>query len=176
VKSRLLRAEVALLGLSFLTVSSLRRELCARFRFGAPEPEREILDLLVRWNAWADDSANAITRNPRAWLQVLAELTVHGWLDDARLRNALVPPSLASFVNSLERSMRWFPGIDRRLFEAARLRAASPHHDFRLLILGADAAFMPAAPLLFAAARIAASCDAFIPLPRAGNEAIGEAW
>jgi PD-(D/E)XK nuclease superfamily len=176
VKARLLRAGVPIVGLEFHDASSLRRHLCQRFGLEAPEPGREILDLLVRWQAFGDSSAQAITRNPRAWLETLAELSSRGWLEDNGVQSALVPKSLASFVRSLADSPAWLPGIDRRLLAAAQADAKSAATPIRLAVLGTDASFSSLAPLLFAAARAAASSEVFLPLPRAGAEQLHEAW
>src|SRR5882757_5729864 len=66
-KTRLLRAGMPLLGLHFLQVSSLRRELCLRRGIRPSSSEREALTLVVRTLAGlapADRRCVAISRQP----------------------------------------------------------------------------------------------------------------
>src|SRR5450432_3432942 len=152
-KARLLRAGVPLIGLHFLSASSLRRELCLQLEEPLPRSEHEALTLVVRSLAASiprDRHCVAIAQQPAEWLSALEDLDAAGWLEDASEFARFVPAPLRPFVMRLRREAgEWLVGVDRRL----RLRASSSakRPNLRVALLGWDASCFGRTDLLAAA-------------------------
>ena len=177
IKSRLLRAGEPLLGLSFLTASSLRRELCLRQGLPLPSGEREVLSLVARTFAAmepGDRRCVTISRQPDDWLLALEELDAAGWLNAPDEFTRFVPDSFREMIYKIrENAPEWLAGVDRRLRDLAPPEREDGLH---ICFMGWDASNSGRADLLVAGLKNALSAVLYSPLPRSGNESIQQTW
>lgn len=107
-------------GVRFLDLRRLRRELC--FRAGLPTPSfgRETLGLLLRARMKESEASSAFAGQV---LDALDDLAACGWLDrfgcDAALELLDIPETLRGSVEQILGSLLWRPRVDRALIEKA---------------------------------------------------------
>ena len=118
LRRRFLESEQTLMGVRFLDLRRLRRELCLRAELPTPSFGRETLSLILRANMTEAEAASAFAGQ---LLDALDNLAACGWLDrfgaDAAMNLLHVPQNLRSAVRGIIGSLLWRPQVDQALVE-----------------------------------------------------------
>jgi hypothetical protein len=118
LRRRLLESGQTLMGVRFLDLRRLRRELCLRAGLPTPSFGRETLSLILRANMTEAEAASAFAGQ---LLDALDNLAACGWLDrfgaDAAMNLLHVPQNLRSAVRRIVGSLLWRPQVDQALVE-----------------------------------------------------------
>jgi hypothetical protein len=118
LRRRFLESGHTLMGVRFLDLRRLRRELCLRAGLPTPSFGRETLSLILRANMTEAESASAFAGQ---LLDALDNLAACGWLDrfgaDAAMNLLHVPQNLRSAVRGIIGSLLWRPQVDQALVE-----------------------------------------------------------
>jgi hypothetical protein len=118
LRRRFLESGQTLMGVRFLDLRRLRRELCLRAGLPTPSFGRETLSLILRANMTEAESASAFAGQ---LLDALDSLAACGWLDrsgaDAAMNLLHVPQNLRSAVCGIIGSLLWRPQVDQALVE-----------------------------------------------------------
>ncbi|MFZ0504290.1 MAG: hypothetical protein WAM44_11300, partial [Chthoniobacterales bacterium] len=147
LRRRFLEANQTLMGVRFLDLRRLRRELCLRASLPTPSFGRETLSLILRANMTEAEAASAYAGQ---LLDALDNLAACGWLDrfgaDAAMNVLHVTQSLRPAVRGIIDSMLWRPRVDQALLEKqVQIR------DLRLGFFGLDAQSLDQQALIAAA-------------------------
>jgi hypothetical protein len=147
LRRRFLQANQTLMGVRFLDLRRLRRELCLRACLPTPSFGRETLSLILRANMTEAEAASAYAGQ---LLDALDNLAACGWLDrfgaDAAMNVLHVTHSLRPAVSSIIESLLWRPRVDQALLEK-RVQIRSLHLGF----FGLDAQSLDQQALIAAA-------------------------
>ena len=147
LRRRFLEANQTLMGVRFLDLRRLRRELCLRASLPTPSFGRETLSLILRANMTEAEAASAYAGQ---LLDALDNLAACGWLDrfgaDAAMNVLHVTQSLRPAVRGIIDSLLWRPRVDQALLEKqVQIR------DLRLGFFGLDAQSLDQQALIAAA-------------------------
>jgi PD-(D/E)XK nuclease superfamily len=147
LRRRFLESGQALMGVRFLDLRRLRRELCLRAGLPTPSFGRETLSLILRANMTEAEAASAFAGQ---LLDALDSLAACGWLDrlgaDTAMNLLHVPQNLRSPVKGIIESLLWRPRVDQALAER---RIEIPQ--LRLGFFGLDAQSLDQQALIAAA-------------------------
>jgi hypothetical protein len=106
------------MGVRFLDLRRLRRELCLRVGLPTPSFGRETLSLLLRARMEETEASSAFAGQV---LDALDDLAASGWLDrfgsEAAIDLLGIPPGLRDAVEQIIGSLFWRPKVDRALVE-----------------------------------------------------------
>jgi hypothetical protein len=118
LRRRFLEADKTLMGVRFLDLRRLRRELCLRAGLPTPSFGRETLSLILRANMTEAEAASAYAGQ---LLDSLDNLAACGWLDrfgaDAAMNVLHVTQTLRPAVRAIIESLLWRPRVDQALVE-----------------------------------------------------------
>ena len=118
LRRRLLEAGKTLMGVRFLDLRRLRRELCLRAELPTPSFGRETLSLILRASMTEAEAASALAGQ---LLDALDNLAACGWLDrmgaDAAMNVLHVSANLRPAVRGIIESLLWRPRVDQALLE-----------------------------------------------------------
>jgi PD-(D/E)XK nuclease superfamily len=118
LRRRLLEADQTLMGVRFLDLRRLRRELCLRAELPTPSFGRETLSLILRASMTEAEAASALAGQ---LLDALDNLAACGWLDrmgaDAAMNVLHVSANLRPAVRGIIESLLWRPRVDQALLE-----------------------------------------------------------
>jgi len=118
LRRRFLEESKTLMGVRFLDLRRLRRELCLRADLPTPSFGRETLSLILRANMTEPEAASAYAGQ---LLDAMDKLAACGWLDRfgaAAALNALhVTQTLRPAVRAIIDSLLWRPRVDQTLVE-----------------------------------------------------------
>jgi hypothetical protein len=118
LRRRLLEADKTLMGVRFLDLRRLRRELCLRAELPTPSFGRETLSLILRASMTEAEAASALAGQ---LLDALDNLAACGWLDrmgaDAAMNVLYVSANLRPAVRGIIESLLWRPRVDQALLE-----------------------------------------------------------
>jgi hypothetical protein len=118
LRRRFLESDQTLMGVRFLDLRRLRRELCLRAELPTPSFGRETLSLILRASMTEAEAASAFAGQ---LLDALDNLAACGWLDrfgaDAAMNLLHVPQNLRSPVKGIIESLLWRPRVDQALVE-----------------------------------------------------------
>jgi hypothetical protein len=118
LRRRFLETGNTLMGVRFLDLRRLRRELCLRAELPTPSFGRETLSLILRASMTEAEAASALAGQ---LLDALDNLAACGWLDrlgaDAAMNVLHVPPNLRPAVLGIIESLLWRPRVDQALAE-----------------------------------------------------------
>ncbi len=147
LRRRFLESGQTLMGVRFLDLRRLRRELCLRAGLPTPSFGRETLSLILRANMTEAESASAFAGQ---LLDALDNLAACGWLDrfgaDAAMNLLHVPQNLRPAVRGIIGSLLWRPQVDQALVEK-QIEIAQLHLGF----FGLDAQSLDQQALIAAA-------------------------
>jgi hypothetical protein len=147
LRRRFLESGQTLMGVRFLDLRRLRRELCLRAGLPTPSFGRETLSLILRANMTEAEAASAFAGQ---LLDALDNLAACGWLDrfgaDAAMNLLHVPQNLRSAVRGIIGSLLWRPQVDQALVEK-QIEIAQ----LRLVFFGLDAQSLDQQALIAAA-------------------------
>ncbi len=120
LRRRSLEERKSIMGVRFLDLRRLRRELCLRAELPTPSFGRETLSLLLRARMGESEASSAF---PGQVLDALDDLAACGWLDHFGSGAALdllnIPQNLCEPVEQIIGSLLWRPRVDRALVERA---------------------------------------------------------
>ena len=120
LRRRSLEERRPIVGVRFLDLRRLRRELCLRVGLPTPSFGRETLSLLLRARMEETEASSAFAGQI---LDALDDLAACGWLDrfgsDAVIDLLNLPPKLHEPVKQITASLLWRPRVDRALLEQA---------------------------------------------------------
>jgi len=118
LRRRLLEADRTLMGVRFLDLRRLRRELCLRAELPTPSFGRETLSLILRASMTEAEAASALAGQ---LLDALDNLAACGWLErmgaDAAMNVLHVSANLRPAVRGIIESLLWRPRVDQALLE-----------------------------------------------------------
>jgi hypothetical protein len=118
LRRRFLEAGQTLVGIRFLDLRRLRRELCLRAGLPTPSFGRETLSLILRANMVEAEAASAYAGQ---LLDAMDNLAACGWLDRFGTEEALnvlhVAQNLRPAVRGIIESLLWRPRVDLALVE-----------------------------------------------------------
>jgi hypothetical protein len=118
LRRRFLEENKTLMGVRFLDLRRLRRELCLRAGLPTPSFGRETLSLILRANMTEAEAASAYAGQ---LLDALDNLAACGWLDrfgaDAAMNILYVTQTLRPAVRAIIESLLWRPRVDQTLVE-----------------------------------------------------------
>ena len=161
LRRRSLEAGNTLMGVRFLDLRRLRRELCLRAELPTPSFGRETLSLILRASMTEAEAASALAGQ---MLAALDDLAACGWLDrlgpDATMNMLHVPSNLRPAVLGIIESLLWRPRVDRALVEA-QIEIAN----LRLGFFGLDAQSLDQQALIAAAVAAAESAHFWVAQP-----------
>ena len=147
LRRRFLEESKTLMGVRFLDLRRLRRELCLRADLPTPSFGRETLSLILRANMTEPEAASAYAGQ---LLDAMDKLAACGWLDrfgpDAALNALHVTQTLRPAVRSIIDSLLWRPRVDQTLLEK-KVRIPG----LRLGLFGLDAESLDQQALISAA-------------------------
>ena len=116
LRRRFLESGRTLVGIRFLDLRRLRRELCLRAKLPTPSFGRETLSLILRASMTEAESASAFAGQ---LLDALDNLAASGWLDrfgsDTAMNILHVPQNLRPPVYGIIESLLWRPRVDQAL-------------------------------------------------------------
>ena len=154
LRRRAMEERKAIVGVRFLDLRRLRRELCLRAGLPTPSFGRETLSLLLRARMRETEASSAFAGQV---LDALDDLAASGWLDRFGSGAAIdllgIPPELRDSVEQIIGSLFWRPQVDRALVEKG-IKVPS----LRIGFFGVDALALNQQELLTAA--VTASEDA----------------
>jgi hypothetical protein len=166
LRRRAMEGQRPIMGIRFLDLRRLRRELCLRAGLPTPSFGRETLSLLVR--ARMDDS-EASSAFAKQMLDALDDLAACGWLErygaDTALDLLQTPQKLREPVRQIIDSLLWRPRVDRALVEKA-----GKIPGLRIGFFGLDAGSLNQQDLLIAAARASADAQFWLAQPFISEE------
>jgi hypothetical protein len=155
LRRRFLEEDKTLMGVRFLDLRRLRRELCLRAGLPTPSFGRETLSLILRANMTEAEAASAYAGQ---LLDALDNLAACGWLDrfgaDAAMNVLHVTQTLRPAVRAIIESLLWRPRVDQTLIET-NIRIPK----LRLGFFGLDAQSLDQQALI--AAAVSASEEAY---------------
>jgi hypothetical protein len=118
LRRRFLEEDKTLMGVRFLDLRRLRRELCLRASLPTPSFGRETLSLILRANMTEAEAASAYAGQ---LLDALDNLGACGWLDrfgaDAAMNVLHVAQTLRPAVRAIIESLLWRPRVDQALVD-----------------------------------------------------------
>ena len=118
LRRRFLESSQTLMGVRFLDLRRLRRELCLRAELPTPSFGRETLSLILRASMTEAEAASALAGQ---LLDALDNLAASGWLDrfgtDAAMNLLHVSANLRPAVRGMVESLLWRPRVDQALVE-----------------------------------------------------------
>ena len=118
LRRRFLEEGETLMGVRFLDLRRLRRELCLRAGLPTPSFGRETLSLILRANMTEAEAASAYSGQ---LLDAMDNLAACGWLDrfgaDAAMNVLHVTQTLRPAVRAIIESLLWRPRVDQALVE-----------------------------------------------------------
>jgi PD-(D/E)XK nuclease superfamily len=118
LRRRAMEERKPIMGVRFLDLRRLRRELCLRAGLPTPSFGRETLSLLLRARMGETEAPSAFAGQV---LDALDDLAGSGWLDrfgsDAALGLLDIPQELRDSVEQIIGSLFWRPRVDRALVE-----------------------------------------------------------
>jgi PD-(D/E)XK nuclease superfamily len=154
LRRRAMEERKAIVGIRFLDLRRLRRELCLRAGLPTPSFGRETLSLLLRARMGETEASSAFSGQV---LDALDDLAASGWLDrfgsGAAIDLLRIPQGLRDSVEQIIGSLFWRPRVDRALVEKG-IKVPS----LRIGFFGIDALALNQQELLTAA--VTASEDA----------------
>jgi hypothetical protein len=161
LRRRFLEANQTLMGVRFLDLRRLRRELCLRACLPTPSFGRETLSLILRANMTEAEAASAYAGQ---LLDALDNLAACGWLDrfgaDAAMNVLHLTLNLRPAVRGIIESLLWRPRVDQALFEK-RVQI----QDLRLGFFGLDAQSLDQQALIAAAVSASEQAHFWIAQP-----------
>jgi hypothetical protein len=120
LRRRSLEEGQPIVGVRFLDLRRLRRELCLRAGLPTPSFGRETLSLLLRARMEETEASSAFAGQI---LDALDDLAACGWLDrfgsEAAIDLLNLPPKLHDPVRQITASLLWRPRVDRALLDQA---------------------------------------------------------
>jgi hypothetical protein len=147
LRRRFLEDGKTLMGVRFLDLRRLRRELCLRGDLPTPSFGRETLSLILRANMTEPEAASAYAGQ---LLDAMDNLAACGWLDksgaDAAMNVLHVTQTLRPAVRAIIESLLWRPRVDQTLVEK---KVQIP--ELRLGFFGLDAESLDQQALIAAA-------------------------
>src|SRR5438132_5449235 len=118
LRRRAMEEGKAIVGVRFLDLRRLRRELCLRAGLPTPAFGRETLSLLLRARMGETEASSAFAGQI---LDALDDLAASGWLDRFGSAAAIdllrIPHELRESVEQIIGSLFWRPRVDRALVE-----------------------------------------------------------
>ncbi|MGA8658630.1 MAG: PD-(D/E)XK nuclease family protein [Chthoniobacterales bacterium] len=118
LRRRSMEERKPIMGIRFLDLRRLRRELCLRAGLPTPSFGRETLSLLLRARMGQSQASSAF---PGQVLDALDDLAACGWLDRFGSRAVLdlldIPEEFRDSVEQIVSSLLWRPRVDRALVE-----------------------------------------------------------
>jgi PD-(D/E)XK nuclease superfamily len=118
LRRRAMEEGKAIMGVRFLDLRRLRRELCLRVGLPTPSFGRETLSLLLRARMEETEASSAFAGQV---LDALDDLAASGWLDRFGSGAAIdllgIPPGLRDALEQIIGSLFWRPRVDRALIE-----------------------------------------------------------
>jgi len=118
LRRRFLEESKTLMGVRFLDLRRLRRELCLRADLPTPSFGRETLSLILRANMTEPEAASAYAGQ---LLDAMDKLAACGWIDrfgpDVALNALHVTQTLRPAVRAIIDSLLWRPRVDQTLVE-----------------------------------------------------------
>ena len=118
LRRRALEEQKPIVGVRFLDLRRLRRELCLRTGLPTPVFGRETLSLLLRARMEETEAASAFAGQV---LDALDDLAASGWLNRFGSGPAIdllgIPPALHDAVEQIVGSLFWRPKVDQTLVE-----------------------------------------------------------
>ena len=161
LRRRFLEEDKTLMGVRFLDLRRLRRELCLRAGLPTPSFGRETLSLILRANMTEAEAASAYAGQ---LLDALDNLAACGWLDhfgaDTAMNVLYVTQTLRPAVRAIIESLLWRPRVDQTLVET-KIRIPK----LRLGFFGLDAESLDQQALIAAAVSASEQTQFWITQP-----------
>ncbi|MBV8214316.1 MAG: PD-(D/E)XK nuclease family protein [Verrucomicrobia bacterium] len=166
LRRRFLEEAKTLMGVRFLDLRRLRRELCLRAGLPTPSFGRETLSLILRANMTEAEAASAYAGQ---LLDALDNLAACGWLDrfgaDTAMNVLHVTQSLRPAVREIIASLLWRPRVDQALVET-NIRIPK----LRLGFFGLDAQSLDQQALIAAALSASEQAYFWVAQPLVGQD------
>jgi len=166
LRRRFLESGQTLMGVRFLDLRRLRRELCLRAELPTPSFGRETLSLILRASMTEAEAASALAGQ---LLDALDKLAACGWLDrlgaDAAMNLLHVSANLRPAVRGIIESLLWRPRVDQALFER-RIRIP----ELRLGLFGLDAQSLDQQALIAAAVSASEQAHFWVAQPMVAQD------
>jgi hypothetical protein len=156
-----LQESKTLMGVRFLDLRRLRRELCLRANLPTPSFGRETLSLILRANMTEAEAASAYAGQ---LLDAIDKLAASGWLEsfgaDAAMNVLHVTQTLRPAVRAIIESLLWRPRVDQALVE---MQVQIP--ELRLGFFGLDAESLDQQALIAAAVSASEEANFWVAQP-----------
>ncbi|HZC34210.1 MAG TPA: hypothetical protein VE242_01285, partial [Chthoniobacterales bacterium] len=166
LRRRAMEEGKAIIGVRFLDLRRLRRELCLRAGLPTPSFGRETLSLLLRARMEEAEASSAFAGQI---LDALDDLAASGWLERFGSGSAIdllgIPPGLRNAVEQVVDSLFWRPRVDRALVEN-RIKIPG----LRIGFFGLDALALNQQELLTAAVRASEDVRFWVAQPLVSEE------
>jgi len=166
LRRRCLETGNTLMGVRFLDLRRLRRELCLRAELPTPSFGRETLSLILRASMTEAEAASALAGQ---LLDALDNLAACGWLDrlgtDAAMNVLHVSANLRPAVRGIIESLLWRPRVDQALLERQVQIPA-----LRLGFFGLDAQSLDQQALIAAAVSASEQTHFWVVQPLVGQD------
>ncbi len=166
LRRQFLESGQTLMGVRFLDLRRLRRELCLRAELPTPSFGRETLSLILRASMTEAEAASALAGQ---LLDALDNLAACGWLDrlgaDAAMNVLHVSANLRPAVRGIIESLLWRPRVDQALLER-RIRIP----ELRLGLFGLDAQSLDQQALIAAAVSASEQAHFWVAQPMVAQD------